>query len=78
MAAGLRAQLSGAEVVELPPGARLPHSCSVVLLRGGLHLSTATPAAVCTEAPFGRHSTIHEHEQLVRSPRPSQHRKWCS
>jgi len=64
VAAGLRAQLSGAEVVELPPGARLPHSCSVVLLRGGLHLSTATPAAVCTEAPFGRHSTIHEHEQL--------------
>ncbi len=51
-------------MVELPPGAALPHMCSVVVVRGGVYLPPQSPSAVCTEAPH-RHVTIPEHQQLV-------------
>lgn len=51
-------------MVELPPGAALPHMCSVVVVRGGVYLPPQSPSDVCTEAPH-RHVTIPEHQQLV-------------
>ena len=42
----LHADLAGAELVELPPGAALPLACHIVLMRGSATVTAADHASV--------------------------------
>lgn len=37
----LHSDVAGAELIELPAGANIPHLCNIVLMRGSIYFSSA-------------------------------------